>query len=216
MVVPRGIDPRSSPYRGEALPLSYGTNLVRLAGVEPAASAMSTRRSSVELEARAPGPIRTDEMSVCKTDAFGHLATRANWCAGEDSNFHCAAFEAAASYRWATSAYPRRASNPHFPAFKAGPLPVGLRGRIGAPGGIRTRTVFLLREAPPASWATDAKMVLPASLELASPPYQSGDLPHDREERIGARSIELNVHLSRYKPEALPVELCGHGAGGRS
>jgi hypothetical protein len=81
VVVPRGIDPRSSPYRGEALPLSYGTNLVRLAGVEPAASAMSTRRSSVELEARAPGPIRTDEMSVCKTDAFGHLATRANWCA---------------------------------------------------------------------------------------------------------------------------------------
>ena len=74
---------------------------------------------------------------------------------------------------------------------------------VGASGGIRTRTVFLLREAPPASWATDAKMVLPASLELASPPYQSGDLPHDREERIGARSIELNVHLSRYKPEAL-------------
>src|SRR5262249_16894445 len=35
-------------------------------------------------------------------------------------------------------------------------------------------------------------MVLPASVELASPPYQSGDLPHDREERIGARSIELN------------------------
>ena len=85
---------------------------------------------------------------------------------------------------------------------------------VGASGGIRTRTVFLLREAPPASWATDAKMVLPASLELASPPYQSGDLPHDREERIGARSIELNVHLSRYKPEALPVELCGHARAG--
>src|SRR5215813_2736628 len=83
---------------------------------------------------------------------------------------------------------------------------------VGASGGIRTRTVFLLREAPPASWATDAKVVLPASLELASPPYQSGDLPHDREERIGARSIELNVHLSRYKPEALPIELCGHCA----
>ena len=81
---------------------------------------------------------------------------------------------------------------------------------VGASGGIQTRTVFLLREAPPA----DAKMVLPASLELASPPYQSGDLPHDREERIGARSIELNVHLSRYKPEALPVELCGHARAG--
>src|SRR3954451_1087156 len=46
-------------------------------------------------------------------------------------------------------------------------------------------------------------------MTLPSPPYQSGDLPHDREERIGARSIESNVHLSRYKPEALPVELCG-------
>jgi hypothetical protein len=80
---------------------------------------------------------------------------------------------------------------------------------VGASGGIRTRTVFLLREAPPASWATDAKMVLPASLELASPPYQSGDLPHDREERIGARSIELNVHLSRYKPEALQLSYAG-------
>lgn len=31
-----------------------------------------------------------------------------------------------------------------------------------------------------------SQLVLPASLELASPPYQSGDLPHDREERIGA------------------------------
>src|SRR3954471_4922577 len=85
---------------------------------------------------------------------------------------------------------------------------------VGASGGIQTRTVFLLREAPPASWATDAKMVLPASLELASPPYQSGDLPHDREERIRARSIELNVHLSRYKPEALPVKLCEHARTG--
>src|SRR5262245_6222202 len=28
--------------------------------------------------------------------------------------------------------------------------------QIGASGGIRTRTVFLLREAPPACWATDA------------------------------------------------------------
>ena len=31
---------------------------------------------------------------------------------------------------------------------------------------------------------------------------------------IGARSIELNVHFSRYKPEALPVELCGHARAG--
>ena len=57
-------------------------------------------------------------------------------------------------------------------------------------------------------------MVLPASLELASPPYHSGVLPHERKEPIGARSIESNVHLSRYKPEALPVELCGHARAG--
>jgi hypothetical protein len=130
MVLPHGNDPRSFGYRPNAPPLSYRRKMVRLAGVEPAASAMSTRRSSVELEARAPGPIRTDEMSACKTDALGHLATRANWCAGEDSNFHCVGFEAAASYRWATSAYPRQASNLHCAAgFKAGPLPVGLRGQ---------------------------------------------------------------------------------------
>lgn len=37
--------------------------------------------------------------------------------------------EAAASADWATGAYPRQASNLHFPAFKAGPLPIGLRGQ---------------------------------------------------------------------------------------
>ena len=79
---------------------------------------------------------------------------------------------------------------------------------LAVSGGIRTRTVFLLPQSPFAFWAADAKIVLPASLELASPPYQSGDLPHD-ERSIGARSIELNVHLSRYKPEALPVGYAG-------
>ena len=29
----------------------------------------------------------------------------------------------------------------------------------------------------------------------------------------GARCIDSNAHLSRYKPEALPIELNGHGAG---
>ena len=48
------------------------------------------------------------------------------WCAAQDSNLQHAALEAAASTNWATSAYPRQASNLHFPAFKAGPLPVGL------------------------------------------------------------------------------------------
>ena len=50
------------------------------------------------------------------------------WRAAQDSNLQHAALEAAASTNWATSAYPRQASNLHFPAFKAGPLPIGLRG----------------------------------------------------------------------------------------
>ena len=50
------------------------------------------------------------------------------WCAAQDSNLQHAALETAASADWATGAYPRQASNLHCPAFKAGPLPVGLRG----------------------------------------------------------------------------------------
>ena len=52
-----------------------------------------------------------------------------NWCAAQDSNLQHAALETAASADWATGAYPRQASNLHFPAFKAGPLPIGLRGQ---------------------------------------------------------------------------------------
>jgi hypothetical protein len=52
-----------------------------------------------------------------------------NWCAAQDSNLQHAALEATASADWATGAYPRQASNLHFPAFKAGPLPIGLRGQ---------------------------------------------------------------------------------------
>jgi hypothetical protein len=52
-----------------------------------------------------------------------------NWCAAQDSNLQHATLEAAASADWATGAYPRQASNLHFPAFKAGPLPIGLRGQ---------------------------------------------------------------------------------------
>src|SRR5262245_45563800 len=143
---------------------------------------MSTRRSSVELEARAPGPIRTDELSVCKTDAFGHLATRANWCAGKDSNFHCAGFEAAASYRWATSAYPRRASNPHFRRLRPGLCRLGYAGELVRREGFEP-ALSSSEGSASCQLGYRRKMVLPASLELASPPYQSGDLPHDREEQ---------------------------------
>lgn len=42
-----------------------------------------------------------------------------------------------------------RDSNPAFPVFKTGPLPTGLQ-RLGPHGQIRTDTVFVLNEAPPA------------------------------------------------------------------
>ena len=44
-------------------------------------SAVSGRRSLIKLQARTPAGIRTREMPVCKTGAFVHLATGANWCA---------------------------------------------------------------------------------------------------------------------------------------
>jgi hypothetical protein len=55
LVLPHGNDPRSSGYRPGALPLSY-RRMVRLAGVDPATSAMSARRSTAELKTRGAPP----------------------------------------------------------------------------------------------------------------------------------------------------------------
>jgi hypothetical protein len=113
-------------------------------------------------------------------------AATAAWCMWKDSNLHCAGFEAAASA-------------------------VGHHMRIGAPGEIRTHTARVLSAMPPA-----------VGLPARGAPYRLRScvcaLPKrcpaiERRER-GARSIESNVHLSRYKPEALPVELCGRSGAG--
>src|SRR6266849_3318153 len=55
---------------------------------------------------------------------------------------------------------------------------------VGAPGQIRTDTVLVLSQAPPADWATGAKMELPAGFDPAFPPYQSGALPNRRRDRL--------------------------------
>ena len=53
MVIPRGFDPHFLGYRPSVLASRRRDQMmVRLAGVEPAASAMSMRRSAVELETR--------------------------------------------------------------------------------------------------------------------------------------------------------------------
>jgi hypothetical protein len=190
--------------------------MVRPPGVDPGTLAMSTRRSTAELRTRTPGTIRTCECRCVKPMP---------WSAWRRERIGALGKIRTSTVR----------------DLKPPPPTVGLPARTR--GGNRTRTFRRLgpglcrlgfagnwcvgRDSNPHCLPSEGsascqlgyrrkKMVLPASLELASPPYQSGDLPHDREERIGARSIELNVHLSRYKPEALPVELCGHGAGGRS
>lgn len=51
MVVLRGFDPRFLAYRASAL-ATRREDVVRLAGDDPAASAMSRRRSSAELKTR--------------------------------------------------------------------------------------------------------------------------------------------------------------------
>jgi hypothetical protein len=98
---------------------------------------------------------------------------------------------------------------------KPPPLPLGytceLMLRIGAPSEIRTHTARVLSAMPPA-----------VGLPARGAPYRLRScvcaLPKrcpaiERRER-GARSIESNVHLSRYKPEALPVELYGRSGAG--
>jgi hypothetical protein len=98
---------------------------------------------------------------------------------------------------------------------KPPPLPLGYTCewvlRIGAPGEIRTHTARVLSAMPPA-----------VGLPARGAPYRLRScvcaLPKrcpaiERRER-GARSIDSNVHLSRYKPEALPVELYGRSGAG--
>src|SRR5712691_8587686 len=78
---------------------------------------------------------------------------------------------------------------------------------VGAPGQIRTDTVLVLSQAPPADWATGARMELPAGFDPAFPPYQSGALPNGRRERlISAASVCAAASL-RYERRGLPRKL---------
>src|SRR5689334_19412650 len=80
----------SDGYRPPPSLLRLTCELVRRGGNDPPASATSRRRSAAELTTRgAPSRIRTPVMSVCKTDAFDHLANGAIvWCARGDLNAH--------------------------------------------------------------------------------------------------------------------------------
>jgi hypothetical protein len=210
--------------------------MVRLAGVEPAASAMSTRRSAVELEARAPGTIRTRECRYVKPmpwatwrreriGALGKIRTSTVRGLKPPPPTVGLPARTRGGHRTRTvrrlrpgfcrlgyAGEHKRASTPVFMQTTERSRPFS---KFGASGGIRTRTVFLLREAPPASWATDAKMVLPASLELASPPYQSGDLPHDREERNWNPQHRIERASLQYKAEALLLKVIAFSDGKR-
>ena len=57
------------------------------------------------------------------------------------------------------------------------PLPIGLR--IHTLGEIRTRTVLILSQSPPASWATSAYVKLPDRLERSYTAYKAVVLPLD-------------------------------------
>ena len=97
---------------------------MRLGLVENPASSMSRKRSPAELKTREWYPLggSNSVVSRCRRDAFPSGAGSVNWCS------------------W-------QASNPHFPAFKAGPLPVGLHER-GVRSEIRTPTERVLNPLP--------------------------------------------------------------------
>src|SRR5690606_5092449 len=92
-VLPHGIEPRSSGYRPDALPLSYG----RVVGAR-------SRTRTWECRCVGPMPWPLGEASVAHR--VGVAAVRKEiWCTREDLNLH--AFSAAASEAAASAVSPR-------------------------------------------------------------------------------------------------------------
>jgi hypothetical protein len=140
VVVPRGIDPRSSPYRGEALPLSYGTNLVRPKGNDPFASAMSQQRSTSELRTRTPGTIRTCGCRCVKPMPWAAWRRERIGALGKIRTSTVRGLKPPPP----TVGLPARTRGGHrtrtVRRLRPGLCRLGYAGEIGAPGGIRTRT----------------------------------------------------------------------------
>ncbi len=90
---------------------------------------------------------------------------------------------------------------------------------IGAPGEIRTHTARILSAMPPAvglpAPGSFPNLVLSTGYDPVSAHYQSAVLPLN-EESVGARSIDSNAHLSRYKPELYQLSYTGDGDGADS
>jgi hypothetical protein len=216
--------------------------MVRLAGVEPAASAMSARRSSVELEARAPGTIRTCECRCVKPTPWA--AWRRERIFGALGKIRTSTVRGLKPPP-ATVGLPARRRGRHRTCTVQRLRPGLCRsGYAGVHKSTRAYTKGRLRPSSrkqksgharlSASWCAGRDSnphCLPsegsASCQLGyrrkkSPQVSNLPLRLTKAvtclmiERsvIGARSIELNVHLSRYKPEALPVELCGLARAG--
>lgn len=77
--------------------IAFSFVLVRPAGVEPAASALSQQRSPAELRTRiGASPVNRTRSSRCVRPTPSHLARDA-WCAMRDSNPHCPEPESGAS-----------------------------------------------------------------------------------------------------------------------
>jgi hypothetical protein len=171
--LPLGYRPRPSPF-GLAC-------LVRPRRIELRTSAMSRRRSATELRTRTPAGIRTPDCRPVKPMPSASWRRERMWCAEQDSNLHCAGFEAAASYRLGYQRVPVAGIEPALDRrLRPGLYLLGYTGKIGAPGGIRTHTVHVLSVATPA-------FGLPAR----------------------APCKESNLLPSAYKAAALPFELTG-------
>jgi hypothetical protein len=122
--------------------------MVRLRGIEPQASCVSSKRSAAELKTRvgAPSRIRTSEMSVCKTDALGLLANGASigargklrTCTGRDLKPLSLPVGLRARARGAIRTRNRR-------GFKPPASAIGLHGRSGAPSLMKMGTTASAR-----------------------------------------------------------------------
>jgi hypothetical protein len=147
LVLPHGNDPRSSGYRQDALPLSYGREFGARRGLEPGSPACRAGALATKITKRVWCSLQDSNlgMSVCKTDALAAWRSEQIWCTREDLNLHAARAAASEAARSAVSPRVRSwcrngGSNAGFRLTKAVSCHWTITAQISACACWRTRT----------------------------------------------------------------------------